>query len=812
MSLLRFSFTLLLGAGSVWAQHQSAANLGQAVRTAGLDASECYRIREVEFSQEEAQFFLTSGYLIFGKPVNGGPVTAVFSADEEGGDAEVLLLPPDRSERKSLASHTGTPNLDEHFSAAIFLFTDERLRGLLEQVRSSETARKMPEIGALLADRWNPTVANVTASFDSRMVLDLMTRQQGEKGFVDALIQGRKLGNFDLMFDPRAYEQLNAGQVETEKGQAHWDTWTSFATKSHRGLPPPDAEEKILSYRMDVTLDADLTLHSVTRIRVRATADSRNVIPFDITGQMIASSVRVDGVAAEVYQRESVRNGYVQNSGNELLLVVPAQPLEPGSEHEIEIVHQGKVIIDTGHEVFFVSSRGTWYPGRGSQFATYDVTYHYPRTLDLVAAGDVKEDRTDGEQRVTRRVTEGPIRVLGFNLGHYEHKSLKQNGLEIEVSANREVDDALRARFQPAPDRIADPASGIGLGARRPPIGAGPNPGLPQLVVAPVPPKPADELTHIATEMEAAMEFYRSRFGPPSMNHVEVSPVPGRFGQGYAGMIYLSTLAYLPVTARPLSAMPEYEQLFYGELLRAHETAHQWWGNVVSAGSYHHEWLMEALANYSALLFLESRKGPKFIDGVLQEYRRELLAKGPDGNIIEATGPVVQGTRLDTPDAPHAWTAIVYGKGTWIIHMLRRRMGDAQFLKMLAELRHRYEFKTINTDEFKALCVEFLPPKSPDPKLDDFFDQWVYGTGIPSLKLSYAVKGKPGALQLRGTITQSDADEDFSVAVPVEIQTPRARTVVKNVKTSNEPVEFSAPVAAAGAKAVLDPGLSVLRR
>src|SRR5262249_24774267 len=160
-----------------------------------------------------------------------------------------------------------------------------------------------------------------------------------------------------------------------------------------------------------------------------------------------------------------------------------------------------------------------------------------------------------------------------------------------------------------------------------------------------------------------------------------------RFGQGFAGMIYLSTLSYLPVSVRPLSLMSTTQQIFYSELLRAHEVAHQWWGNIVTAAAYRHEWLMEALSNYSALMFLESRKGPKFIATMLDQYRKDLLTKGLDGEATDSEGPVVQGRRLENSNNPNAFNAIVYGKGTWIIHMLRRRLGDAQFAKMLAELR-----------------------------------------------------------------------------------------------------------------------------
>jgi aminopeptidase N len=198
--------------------------------------------------------------------------------------------------------------------------------------------------------------------------------------------------------------------------------------------------------------------------------------------------------------------------------------------------------------------------------------------------------------------------------------------------------------------------------------------------------------------------------------------------------------------------------------------------------------------------------------GMLDDYRRQLLAKGPDGRIAEAEGPVVEGRRLGNSNNPNAWIAVAYGKGSWIMHMLRQRMGDTAFVRMLAELRRRYEWKDVDTEEFRLLCAGFLPPHSPDPTLENFFGQWVYETGIPTLKLSYSVKGKPGAWKLNGTVTQSDVSDDFSLTVPVEIQTGPGKRVVKLVETGSDPVTFSVPVAAANAKAVLDPAATVLRR
>jgi hypothetical protein len=799
--------------GLASAQKRTGAELGRQIIAAGLDPAECYRVRDLEITHDEARIYLSDGYLMFGKPVDGVPLTAVFSGDTDGGDAEVLLLPPDRSERRSMATYTGAPNLSEHFTQAAFIFTDDTARSLLEQVRTTE-ARKVPDLGAVMMDRWNSVVTNLLGGFESRIVLDIL-KPGPRRGFFEAVIKGNKLGNFDIIFDARANEQLVAGQVTSRNGGSWWDTWASFVSRSHKGRPAARPEVDILSYRIDATMNDALSLRCVTRMKIRVTEESVQAIPFDLAGLMRPGAAKIDGQPVEFYERESMRTGLVQNSGNELLLLLPATPLVPGSEHEIEITHEGKVVLEAGHDVYYVSARGSWYPNRGVQFAKFDVTYRYPKTLDLVSAGQILEDRLEGDTRITRRVPDGPVRLLGFNLGMYQRKELERNGITIEVCANKQLEDALR----PKPVEVQLPAPNPGPPRRRPAIdnsgdfiSAAPT----QLPVQ----NPVNQLTRLALHVDSATEFYRSRFGDPPLKRIEVSPVPGRFGQGFSGMIYLPTVSYLTAVGQPASSLRD--PTFFRDLLLAHEVAHQWWGNIVTSASYHHEWLMEALANYSAVMYMETtatgsgagekKLGNKAVEMALELYRQQLFLKGPDGETAESEGPVVQGRRLESSNNPNASIAVIYGKGTWIIHMLRRRMGDERFLKMLAEMRKRFEWKAMDTEAFRALCAEFLPPGSPDSKLEAFFDQWVYGTGVPTLKLTYNVKGKPGAYKLTGTITQTDAPDDLSLAVPVEIQTARGKPVVQIVRTSSEAVQFTVNVTSPSAKAVLDPGWSVLRR
>ncbi|HEY2013210.1 MAG TPA: M1 family aminopeptidase, partial [Bryobacteraceae bacterium] len=300
--------------------------------------------------------------------------------------------------------------------------------------------------------------------------------------------------------------------------------------------------------------------------------------------------------------------------------------------------------------------------------------------------------------------------------------------------------------------------------------------------------------------------------GPPALPHLTVSPIPANFGQGFPGLIYLSTLAYLKNLPGPKTSGGEPQEAFFQDLLQAHETAHQWWGNRVCVGSYRDYWLMEALANYSALLYMEKSKGVRESDTMLESYRLALLQKGDNGQIVDATGPIVLGSRLENSQEPRAWRAITYGKGSWILQMLRQRMGDERFVSMLGEVVKRFDRKEITTEQFRSVAAQFLPPKSDDPQLETFFEEWVYGTGIPNLKLTWSLKGKAPALRLVGTVSQSDVDEEFTALVPVEIQVARGRNITQWVRSSNTPATFTVPLKQPPLKVALDPHHGVLRR
>ncbi len=802
--MIRFPLALLPFA--LLAAGPSASDVAKQIREMTLDPGACYRVRDLNFAKEDIRVYFTEGYLIFAKPIEGVPVAAYFTSDVDAGDAEVILLPARRSERMSLATFTNSPNLDEHFHSALLVFTDSTSADLLKELNKDGADHKAPDMGQMLSEKWTPVARNLSASFEERVVTDLLSPDRAAKGIFFMAAAGKTLGSFDVIYDPMAREQITAGQMISREGRSRFTIWTSFSARSFRTgeRKMADWPFELSDIRIDASLGSNLSLTAVTKATIQARGETRRAFPFQISHDMRVTEAFIDGAPVEVFSHESLREAAIRGGDSQTFLVVAPSGLTPGTKHEIEFHHNGSVVTPAGNGVYFVGSRSTWYPRGGPEFATYDVTFHYPKALSLVATGSVVEDIMNGDTRTTRRCTDTPVRLAGFNLGDYREVNVQKPGYAITVCGNRRIEPALQQKPRSAtPPLPSIPAQG------RPRHVA--ESGSAESTQAPFStPDPGSRLHTLANEVSAAFDFMTAQFGPAALNTLTVSPIPGTFGQGFPGLVYLSTISYLDPADRPQGVRDKVQQTFYSDILLAHETAHQWWGNVVSAESYEDEWLMEAIANYTALLYLEHRKGPKAIEPVLENYRKELLATNGAGKTMESAGPIIWGVRLQSSD-PEAWRRIVYEKGTWIIHMLRRRMGDERFQKMLAEACKRYRYQTITTEQFHALAKEFMPPGSSDASLDTFFDNWVYGTGIPSLKLNYSIQGKIPAVEVKGTVTQTEVDEDFSADVPVEFQEGKGVTV-QWVRSSSDPTPFRAKAKQTPSKVSIATGDILMRK
>ncbi|HSP66602.1 MAG TPA: M1 family aminopeptidase [Bryobacteraceae bacterium] len=788
-----------------WAAGPSAADTARAVRDAGLDPEQCYRVRDLSLYKEDIRLYFNDGYLIFSKPVAGERIAAVFSADVEGGDGEILLLPPLRAERQSLARFTGSPNLDEHFRAAVLMFTDGSGRDLLESIEKQGFGRKAPEMAPLLAEQWAPVVSNILDSFAPRIAGDLLSPGRTD-GFLLSALSGKTLGNFDVVYDPAATEQILAGQLMERNQRVVYDIWTSFVARRFRTAAGKPAEGgfTLTKFRIEASLDENLRLRATTRATVKIGSSPLRAFAFEISRAEQITAARIDGLPAELLTRESARSRALRADENEVFLVTSPELLAPASTHQMEFEHEGDLITSPGNGVYSVGARSNWYPRSGAAFADYELLFRYPQRLTLVTPGDIVADRTEGDWRITERRTPTAIRVAGFNLGAYEKSSITAAGLTVDVFGNRGLDPAL----QPPPRTTI-------VTQLIQPVARGPRRVETTTIVQNVPPPdPLARLKAVAIDVAACFQYFSGLFGAPPLKTLTVSPIPGTFGQGFPGLVYLSTVSYLDPQERPAATRNATLQTFFSDLMVAHEVAHQWWGNIVTGKSYQDEWLMEALAHYSALMWIEKKKGPKALEEVMADFQRDLLKTGEDGQNVEAAGPVTWGYRLEAAKSADAFRAITYEKGAWVLHMLRKRLGNDRFLKVLAELRRQYEFRGASTADLLELVKKSLPPGVSADSMESFFDNWVYSTGIPTLRLRYSVKASAKASvpswKVSGTLEQSAVDENFSVDIPVEIQFAKGAPQTVWVRTSNEPSGFSATLKQLPLKVGIPAGSGVL--
>ena len=151
------------------------------------------------------------------------------------------------------------------------------------------------------------------------------------------------------------------------------------------------------------------------------------------------------------------------------------------------------------------------------------------------------------------------------------------------------------------------------------------------------------------------------------------------------------------------------------ERLIAHELAHQWFGNSVTAKRWRHIWLHEGFACYAEWLWSEHSGGRSADDWA--HYFHQRLATSPQDLLLADPGP------RDMFDDR------VYKRGALTLHALRRRIGDESFFALLRDWTTRYRHSSAVTDDFTGLAANYA-----HESLRPLWDAWLYSTRVPALE------------------------------------------------------------------------------
>lgn len=150
------------------------------------------------------------------------------------------------------------------------------------------------------------------------------------------------------------------------------------------------------------------------------------------------------------------------------------------------------------------------------------------------------------------------------------------------------------------------------------------------------------------------------------------------------------------------------------ERLIAHELAHQWFGNSVTAKRWRHIWLHEGFACYAEWLWSE-HSGGRSADEWARHYHRR-LAGSPQDLILVDPGP------------EDMFDDRVYKRGALTLHLLRRRIGDDDFFALLRDWTTRHRHSTVVTDDFTGLASHYA-----QQSLRPLWDAWLYAPELPAL-------------------------------------------------------------------------------
>ncbi|MBZ5701903.1 MAG: hypothetical protein LAN84_08645 [Acidobacteriia bacterium] len=784
----------------------SPREIYEALNRVRVDEQAVYPVQQLELRRGDVRLAFDEGTLAFLTPCNGRITGAVFS-----GRGHALAAPRDPVEKQQLARFVGAPVLDQEFRTAYLRFTDDTAGELQKQLRATQAAAGE---NREYAARWNTIAVPMNPAHALRILADWIAEEP--RPYFYAALEGLRTGTFEVVLDARREEALSIGQMHAADGASVYDVWAAYRPG---GDAPPAPAFRALRYAIETTVLADRALEGTSTIAVRAERGGERLLAFELSRELAAESVRGGGgEELAFFQNEGLNKQERSRRGNDVLYVALPRAARRGEEFTLRVRYRGRVISDAGNGVLFVGERGSWYPhlGAADSFAEYELTLRWPRRLRLVATGTKLEEHEEGEFRAGRWRTEKPVTVAGFNLGEYASTSLDSGAYTVKVYANQQLEEALRQRLTPP---ASAPPDARQVEAR--PFGI---PAIGRMELPAAAPSPADRLQQLSKEISASIRFYEVYSGAFPYRQLQVSQIPGTFGQGWPGLLYLSTFSYLPAEAQQRAGLSTAGQEHFTELVPFHEVAHQWWGNVVGWQSYRDQWVNEAIASYLALLFADSQKKPeRTLRDWLERYRKQLLTKSEGADVASAEiGPLTLGNRLSSSKSPEGFEQVVYGKGAWVMHMLRMQLRqpgsrnpDARFVALLRTLAAKYAYRALSTGDLQREVEAVMTPGMAvegGRSMDWFFEEWVRGVGIPHYRVEYGVKrGENGGYVVRGKLRQTGVPRGFVAPVPLSASLGGGRSVaLGTVVASGEETSFRFTTASAPRKIVIDPQMTLL--
>ena len=522
----------------------------------------------------------------------------------------------------------------------------------------------------------------------------------------------------------------------------------------------------VLDYDIDVAATPDRQwIDGRVQVHLKIRSAVLGTLTFRLADSLVVQSI-------QSYQFGRLFGIRVKNQ-NTLVVNLP-HPLAQGSELLLTIAYAGRLASQTpdrealalvggdqersddqpllisAEPSYLYSSRSFWYPQAPvTDYATARIRISVPPALDCVASGELEagfpgllvgKDPTLNRKIYVFNATQ-PLRYLAFLMSRFSRVETATIGFPGDA------DPAIKGKTYRALN-LSTEAN----------------------------PRQVQRGREAAARAADIALFYESLVGDSPYSSFTVaiveSDLPGGHSPGYFAMLNQPLPSSPLVWRNDPAAFSNYPEFFL-----AHEVAHQWWGQAVGWRNYHEQWISEGFAQYFAALYAQHQKGDETFIGMLRQLRKWGIDSSDQG-------PVSLGYRLGhIRGESRVFRALVYNKSAAVLHMLRRLSGDEAFFRGLRRFYRDSRFRKVGTEDFR-LAME----RETGLSLERFFQQWIYGSAIPRVKVGYRVEGSDVIVRVE------QLGEVFDVPVTVSIQYSDRKAVDVLVPLTEQSAERRIPL------------------
>lgn len=668
----------------------------------------------ITIQEYAATFKLNNGDIYKFSDIAGAERLLIFK-----GNGKFIYSPPSKIEKDHLYRFYEKYTLDEDFNYLILMFADTSKLKIVNDLVFNKTEDISP-IKKEFQNFFNYTLNTDIGYFESDFMNCFLNKQ------INSLFYAHiGITNGDpLFFKISPYEIEEVNFLKTKKTKFIVSSTTNEVVNSY---PLQNQENTVQIFKQDVikiseykiisSIDDDLEFNASSEINFEKRILETKWIVFNLYSDLKIDSVYLNG--------ERIYNFYRGEENPELWVKLDSA----FSNSTLKVFYTGDLLEKNQLGWIALKSPDYWFPRYSYRDnVMYDLTFTYPEKYTLLSIGEKTSEKIDEDFVTTHWKTVEPGHSASFNIGNFEKFELEDDNNKVNVYISK-------AGHQMLGSALASYGTLSG----------------------------ADMDEKIASDVLGSIQFYREMIGPIPLKELQVTEIPYLHGQAFPGLVHLSFLNYQGI-----------EKDKEGELFRAHEVAHQWWGIGVDFATYHDQWLSEGFADYFALWFVQAAfKDNEIFFDVLDKWKDEILNNRKYlFSTGQQAGPIWLGYRTNSSDTEGDYNLIIYKKGAWVLHMLRnmlldlKTMNETQFQGMIKEFYTTYHGKKAKTSDFKRIVDKYF-----QQDMEWFFNQFVYGTEIPTYLFSYSLeKTTDGKVLATCKIIQENVSDNFKMYVPINIK------------------------------------------